>query len=298
MRIGTLDAGSPHALPSPGYRSRGFSQQPKNNNKMRNYSKTVGALAAASTLVAGYASAEIEGEVTVSYNNIYEFRFVDLGDDLVTAAVDVGTSVGNWSFSAGAWYAVWDTDNATQAVANFLGGPPINNDELDLYGEVAYSFGDLTLAAGYIYYYFPDGGGNTQEVYASVGYDFAFGLSLASTYYYDFDAFSGWYWDNSLGYSWAINDCFSIDFTTGFAFADGQGLQLDSSSVAFNPGSTKDGYQGWYVGVDFPWEFREGVTISPYIKYADGASDLLTDLGGLNDGQDHVVAGVNFSVGF
>ncbi len=77
---------------------------------MRNYSKTIGALAAASTLVAGNAMAELEGEVSVGYTNMYEFRFVDQGNDLVSAGVDLAGNIilrntcsdntTNWSIAA------------------------------------------------------------------------------------------------------------------------------------------------------------------------------------------------------
>ena len=50
---------------------------------MRNYSKTVGALAAASALVAGNAMAEVEGEVHVGYANMYGIPFIWFRDDVV-----------------------------------------------------------------------------------------------------------------------------------------------------------------------------------------------------------------------
>lgn len=257
---------------------------------MRKYSKTIGALAAASTLVAGTAMAEIEGEVSVSYTNMYEFRFVDLGNDLVTAAVDVATEAGPFGLSAGAWYASWDTPN------NNAGA---NSDELDLYAAASYAIGDLSLELGYIYYYFPDTGGDfdTQEVYLGVSYDLSFGLSLASTLYYDFDQNDGLYVDSNIGYSWEINECLALELGAGFGYADGHGLQLPSTPLVGSRTGTKDGFQGWYATAALPWEFREGVTLTPYLKYTDGDSDLATDLYG-NGGQEYVVAGVSLAVGF
>lgn len=262
---------------------------------MRNYSKTVGALAAASALVAGNAMAEIEGEVAVGYHNMYEFRFVDLGSDLVTAQVDLATEANGFGFSVGAWYATWDTPG--------FPGAAVSSDELDLYGAVSYEIAGFALELGYIYYYFPDtstaitglGTGNTQEVYLSVGYDFDFGLGLASTFYYDFDENNGWYNDTSIGYSWGINECLSLDLAAGVGFADGHNLQASG-----RPGSvgTADGFQGWYVSAAMPWEFRDGVTLTPYIKYTDGDSDLLTNVTNVTTGEEHVVAGVSLAVGF
>ncbi|MGE9270926.1 MAG: hypothetical protein ACQKBU_09005 [Verrucomicrobiales bacterium] len=259
---------------------------------MRKYSKTVGALAAASTLVAGSAMAEIEGEVSVGYTNMYEFRFVDLGNDLVSAGVDVGTDMGPFGISAGAWYGAYD-------VSGIAGNFGANADELDLYAGASYAIGGVTLELGYIYYYFPDvptgGVSNTQEVYASASYDFDFGLSLASTYYYDFDQFDGWYWDTSIGYSWDFNECLALELGAGVAFADGHGLQARSSARGGT--GTKDGFQGWYLTAALPWEFREGVTLTPYVKYTDGEADLATDLYG-SGGQEYLIGGVSLAVGF
>ena len=259
---------------------------------MRKYSKTVGALAAASTLVAGTAMAEIEGEVSVSYTNMYEFRFVDLGNDLVSAAVDVATEAGPFGLSAGAWYASWDAPG----IAGALGA---NADELDLYAAASYEIAGFSLELGYIYYYFPDvptgGVSNTQEVYFSVGYELPFGLALASTLYYDFDQFDGLYVDTSIGYTWEINECLALELGAGFGYADGHGLQA-RSAIRGGTG-TKDGFQGWYATAALPWEFREGVTLTPYIKYTDGDGDLATDLYGTG-GQEYLIAGVSLAVGF
>jgi hypothetical protein len=49
---------------------------------MKNYCKTIGALAAASALVAGTASAEIEYNIGTGYTNEYLFRGLNLGQDL------------------------------------------------------------------------------------------------------------------------------------------------------------------------------------------------------------------------
>ena len=257
---------------------------------MRNYSKTVGALAAASTLVAGYASAEIEGEVHVGYANMYEFRFVDLGNDLVEAGVDVAGEAGALGWSVGAWYASFDAPN------RLGGGTGVNADELDLYGGVSYAVGDLTFEAGYIYYYFPDASADTQELYLGASYDFSFGLSLGSTWYYDFDANNGWYWDNSVSYSIPLGECVSLDLGAGFAVADGNELQA-SSKVGVTPFSSADGFQGWYLTAALPWAIKDTVTITPYVKYTDGDSGLITDLNA-TAGQEYLVGGVKVAVSF
>jgi hypothetical protein len=276
---------------------------------MRNYSKTVGALAAASTLVAGYASAEIEGDVHVGYHNMYEFRFMDQGNDLIEAGADVAATFGDFGVSAGAWYGSFDV----AALGGLVGGNgKINFDELDLYVAGSYSVGDLTFELGYIYYYFPDTGSiftaagtpfvsNTQEVYFGLTYDFSFGLSANSTFYYDFDAGSGWYSDTSLSYSYEIiPDCLSVDVAAGVAFADGLGTQA-AAKPGVTPGSTNDGYQGFYASLALPYQFRDNVTITPYVKYTNADGGLGTDprlIGATTPGQDFLISGVTLSVGF
>ncbi len=254
---------------------------------MRNYSKTVGALAAASTLVAGYASAEIEGEVHVGYANMYEFRFVDLGNDLVSGGVDVATEMNGFGLSAGAWYASFDAPNTS-----FVGNNGGNFDELDLYAAASYSFDRFTAELGYIYYYFPDQGGKTQEVYLGVSAELGAGFGIGSTFYYDFDVNNGWYWDTQVTYSYAFNDCLSLDLAAGVAFSEGNDLQVHT-----NGRGSKDGFQGYYASAALPWSPIENLTISPYIKYTHGDSELVTDLSG-NGGQEHVIGGVTVAVSF
>ena len=75
---------------------------------MQNYCKTIGALAAASALVAGNAQAEVEYELHAGYSSEYLFRGLDLGDDLVEAGVNAATEWQGFGFSAGAWYGSFE----------------------------------------------------------------------------------------------------------------------------------------------------------------------------------------------
>lgn len=257
---------------------------------MRKYTKTVGALAAASALVAGNAMAEIEGEIHVGYNNMYEFRFVDLGQDMVEAGVDLSLGeVSGFSFAAGAWYASTN-DNKPSII-----GQNLSANELDLYASVGYDVGPVSLEAGYIFYHFLDVAGiDTQEVYLAASTEVVWGISAGATFFYDFDANNGWYLQPEVSKSFAFNDCLSLDLAVGCGIADGHGLQASATS----PTGTADGFQGYYVSASLPWEFRDGVTISPYVKYTDGDSKLLTNLTDATSGQDYLVAGVKLAVGF
>ena len=162
---------------------------------MRKHTKIIGAMAAASALLAGYASAELEGEVHVGYSSEYEFRFVDLGDDLVEAGVDLSYDAGFVGLSAGAWYG--SVDNQFDSF-----------NELDLYAAISKELGPVNLELGYIYYGFDaTGSTDTQEVYLSATYNLPWEIALSATYYYDFDAANGWYLQPELSKSFKFNDC-------------------------------------------------------------------------------------------
>lgn len=270
---------------------------------MRKHTKTVGALAAASALVAGYASAEIEGEVHVGYSNIYEFRFVDLGSDLIEAGADVSYDLGNgFGLSAGAWYGSVNDAQTSTAVTLPSGATAVvgndNFNELDLYAAVSKELGPVSLELGYIYYFFSDtpGTSDTQEIYLSASYDIAWGIAASATYYYDFDSANGWYLQPELSKTFEFNDCLDLIVSAGVGISDGHGLQARSARL--NPGSTADGFQGYFVKAELPWEFRDGVVLAPYLKYTDADSKLAADINTLEGGQDHLIGGVKLSVGF
>lgn len=259
---------------------------------MRKHTKYVGALAAASALVAGYASAELEGEVHVGYSSNYEFRFVDLGSDLVEAGIDLNYEIAEgFAVSGGAWYG---SVNDSQTTFNSF-------NELDLYAAVSKELGPVSLELGYIYYTYQDSPiADTQEVYLGASVEVGWGVTAGATYYYDFDQLDGWYLQPELSKSFEFNDCLSLNLSTGVGIADGHGGQV-SDKLGSN--GTADGFQGWFVKAELPWQFREGFTLAPYVKYVDADSKLVSDtpvVGGTGTlgGREHLVAGVKVSVGF
>ncbi len=302
------------------------------------YSKMMGALTAASVVMTGYAVAGVtepapmvapaptrdffEGEIHVGYNNMYEHRFVDLGDDMVEAGVDGAFDLGNgWSINAGVWYASTNDDMYSwRNMETDLGYIECWKDrdsfnELDLYAGVGAEFGMFNFEVGYIYYFYPDNRDvNTSEVYASVGVDLPWEMGLIATGYYDIEEYNGLYVDVKVTKSFKFTDCLGLDLAAGIGYADGHGLQRDNP---WNWRSTRDGYQGWYISAALPWEIIENVTLTPYVKYTDADSDLVTDnvehgcwvnpveapsygVGGWgwSQGKDYVVAGATLSVAF
>jgi hypothetical protein len=277
---------------------------------MRKHTKYVGALAAASALVAGYASAgstapiqsapatvtsgsDLTGEVHVGYSSLYEFRFVDLGSDLIEAGIDLSYDLNeNFGLSAGAWYG---SVNDSQTFGNSF-------NELDLYAAASTNLGPVSLELGYIYYFFSDTPGtlDTQEVYLSAGMDLFWGVNASATVYYDFDSNNGWYLQPELSKSFEFTDCIGLNLSAGLGIADGHGLQISDTLGSVG---TADGFQGWFVKAELPWQFRENMTLAPYVKYVDADSDLVSDtplVGGTGTlgGREHLIGGVKLTVGF
>jgi len=139
---------------------------------MQNYCKTIGALAAASALVAGNASAEVEYTLGTGYTSEYIFRGENLGQDLVEASASASTEWNGLGLSAGAWYGSYD--DAENDV-----------DELDLFTEASKDLGFVTAALGYIYYMNETSGNtnlvdDTQEVYVKFSRDLGFANAYAA----------------------------------------------------------------------------------------------------------------------
>jgi uncharacterized protein (TIGR02001 family) len=211
---------------------------------MQNYCKTIGALAAASALVAGNASAEVEYEIHVGYSTEYIFRGLNIGDDLVEAGVDVSTEWNGLGLSAGAWYGSFQQNG-------------VDSDELDLYAEVSKDLGFATVAVGYIYYQFPGANNalneDSQEVYFSIAKEF-FGLDTSLTYFWEVeDAGSGsnGYLELAASKGFELSPCLVLN--TGAAL----GYMVEGSEFAHVTAK-----------VSLDWAFTETATLSPYIAHA------------------------------
>ena len=233
---------------------------------MQNYCKTIGALAAASALVAGTASAEVEYEIHTGYTSEYLFRGLNLGQDLVEVGVDVSTEINNIGLSAGAWYG------------SFSSGPNglVDIDELDLYGEASYDFGFLTGAIGYIHYDLLRGGANAQEVYFSVGRDFGF-VEASLTYFWDVQTDNDGYMELELSRGFELSSCLTLSCSSklGYLAEEGDFVHLTGK-----------------VALDYA--FTETATLSPFIAGSLGLNDAGTHAGNKNQ----FVAGTMLSVSF
>ncbi|MFD2255339.1 hypothetical protein ACFSSA_01505 [Luteolibacter algae] len=222
---------------------------------MQNYCKTIGALAAASALVAGNASAEVEYELHTGYTSAYLFRGVDLGQDLIEAGVDVAGEWNGLGLSAGAWYGSFESPTGAGGSLNNA-----NADELDLYAEVSKDLGYFTGSIGYIYYYNQQGSANrnllpiddAQEVYFSAAQSY-FGVDFALTYFWDIETDNDGYAELSAGKGFEISPCLTLNTgaTLAYLFEEGDFAHLTAK-----------------VALD--WAFTETATLSPFVAHSWG----------------------------
>ena len=247
---------------------------------MQNYCKTIGALAAASALVAGNASAEVEYEIHTGYTSEYLFRGANLGQDLVEVGVDVASEWNGLGLSAGAWYGSFDT----RITDGFDSVSEYDVDELDLYAEVSKDFGFLTGAIGYIYYFNEDLVGRTtpftviddaQEVYFSIGRDFGF-AAASLTYFWDIEGDNDGYTELALSRSFELNPCLALNVGT-------------SVSYLFE----EEEFGNWVTKVALDWGFVERAKLSPFVAVSVAVGD-----DHIYDTGDELVAGSMLSVSF
>lgn len=219
---------------------------------MRNYCKTIGALAAASALAAGTASAiDLSYNLHAGYTNEYLFRGTNLGNDLVEAGFDVSADVTeSLNISAGVWYANFDT-------APFIPGVEANTNEIDFYAKVSQDLGFATASVGYIYYYNDNSndlrdfiGGrlaDAQEVTLGLSRDLGF-ATVSLTYYWDIVGDNDGYTELAIGKGFELNSCLTLNVgaALGYLVEEGHLAHL----------TTK---------VSLDYEFVENAKFSPFI---------------------------------
>ncbi len=238
---------------------------------MQNYCKTIGALAAASALVAGNAQAEVEYQLATEYASNYIFRGAELGENLVDMTFDAAYTSGELTVSGGVWAAAFE--NSPVGTANQV------ENEVDWYAEVGYDFGFANLSIGYIYYWnLGQLGHDAQEVPFTISRDFGF-ANLYLTYFMNVDGPKAADADSDYvevggSKSWELNSCLSVSLNSNV------GYLVDPEE-----------FTSWTTKVALDWGFAENATVSPFIA----ASVQLNDLAGY---EDEIVGGSMLSVKF
>ena len=226
---------------------------------MQNYCKTIGALAAASALVAGNAQAgttttttaapmsapapAIVSELHVGYSSEYLFRGLNLGDNLIETGLDVAADLGDgFALSGGVW------------MGNFANSPKTPNldavdTEVDWYTEFSKDFGFMTASVGYIYYWNVGGlGDDSQEVSFALSHDFGF-AKASYTYFWGVDG------PNNQGYS-------ELALSRGFEISPCLNLNLSTNFGYLIEGGT---FTAWTTKAALDWGFTEHAKISPFL---------------------------------
>ena len=241
---------------------------------MQNYCKTIGAMAAASALVAGTASAEVEYEIHAGYTSEYIFRGIDLGDHLTEVGLNATTEYNGVGLSAGIWAAAFDS--------SFNTGNQVDN-EVDTYVEASYDFGFLTGAIGYIYYWNMGSlGADNQEIYFSASRDFGW-ASASLTYYWDIDDASGGdtdgYTELALSRSWELNQCVTLNVGTNLGYLTEGGE-----------------FTAWTTKASLDWGFVDRAKLSPFVAFALALGESSNTNWAQTDNE--FVGGCILSVGF
>ena len=247
---------------------------------MQNYRKTIGALAAASALVAGNASAEVEYEIHAGLSSAYIFRGLDLGDELAETGIDFSTEVAGLGVSGGLWYANWEAPVPGQP------GFDMDTDELDIYAEVSKDLGFATVAVGYIYYIYDQANGNAffnpfqdqQEVYFSLAKEF-FGVDFSLAYFWDIETDNDGYTELGASKGFELSPCLTLNTgaTLGYLFEESEFSHLQTK-------------------VSLDWAFTETATLSPYLAASWG---LTNEAGNTHTASDEeLFGGVSLAVSF
>jgi hypothetical protein len=236
---------------------------------MQNYRKTIGALAAASALVAGNASAEVEYEIHTGYTSEYIWRGQNLGADLTEVGLDMATEYNGIGLSAGLWYGSFHKGGTTSDATV---------SELDLYGEASKDLGFATAAIGYISYmnFGTNSADDAQEVYFSLAQTY-FGVDFSLAYYWDIETDNDGYTELAASKGFELSPCLTLN--TGAAL----GYLWEQSSFVHLTAK---------VALDYA--FTETATISPFIAHTWAVDDE-----GVNAGQENeFVGGTMLSVSF
>ena len=225
---------------------------------MQNYCKTIGALAAASALVAGNAKAGVEYELHTGYSSEYLYRGLNLGQDLIEVGADVKMDVNNmFNLSAGAWYG---TTSGNQLDFQRL---DVNASELDLYIEASKDFGPVTGKIGYIFrqYDIESENATTGEIYFGLSHDFGI-VEASLTYYWGVDGvdFGGFTPGTTDGYAeFALRHSFVLTPCLNLAVSTNVGYLCDDRT-----------WTAWTSKVALDWAFAEHAKLSPFVAASVG----------------------------
>ena len=240
------------------------------------YCKTIGALAAASAIVAGNATAgssqitttapatqadAITYDLHAGFASEYLWRGQDLGDRLVDAGFDAQGTWNGIDLSGGLWYGDFQAPTGYHPSSG-LGSA--NASELDITLQAGKKFGAFSADVGYIYYNYPQGSANrylvpvhdNQEIYFQVGYDFGF-VQSSLTYFWSVAGQNNQgYTELALARAFPINPAFTLNLATNL------GYQVEMGRLT-----------AWTSKASLDYAFAQHAKFSPFIAASVALSD-------------------------
>lgn len=238
---------------------------------------------AAAVALAAPAYAELEGDISLTYQNQYNYRGLnDLlaqtlnTDDSVTAELNLAYSINDqWALVAGA--TVGTLSNSGFDHDRYRGGVRYTTDCYTL--ELGYQHQDLRTAGGSI---------DSGEIYLNIGTECPLsGGNLNLFVAHDVDVLEGTYVELSLNKAWELCEKTSVEVTVGVSY---------SFDYWDNVLGTGDDFNNAYITVGFPIQATETLVITPFVTYSEGFDAL--DPAGAAEEDDEVTFGVKASVKF
>jgi len=196
-----------------------------------------------------------DATLALDINSAYVWRGITFNDGFVAQpSIDVSKD----GFGVNVW-ANYDIDDYDETLNDY------EFSEVDLTVYYGFTLSKLDIGVGVIEYLFPAGGDSTHEVYLSLGLPIVGGLSVGSTFYYDFDQVEGYYVDLGLTYAMDITDKFSIEAGARAAYAD------EDFAVAY--GGTDGGLYDYTISLSASYALSEAWSVSASINYTDSLDD-------------------------
>jgi len=228
---------------------------------------------------AGEITADVNADVSILTD--YVWRGQNYGKDGViepnfSIAFANGLSLGFW--------ANYNIDEDRYANSHLI-------NEIDYTLDYSFEAGMFGFSVGYIFYDFPRGGGNTEEVYAGVSLDTILAPTL--TFYRDVDSIDGTYISFGIGHDLELNDQATLSL---------------SGSVGWGSASYHDGYFGvkdsslsdYNLSAAIAYAVTDKVTITPMISWSDFVDSDIGDAAeaGFYEEDGNLYGGVNVSYSF
>lgn len=239
------------------------------------------------------SSLGLSGDISLSYQNQYEFRGVSgLFDDMADEYYDDSTDV----FIADVNAAYAFTENFSLVAAgriDTLLGDGMDDHERASFGA-RWATDCYSIEVGYQYHDFNGFQGNvaTDEIYANFGFVCPWtGADLSLFWAHDLDETDGDYVELSAVKGFELNEWASIELGAGISYSFDYWGDDYSDSSDFNH---------WFIGLALPLKATDNLTVTPYVTYTDGLSALDFDFGDgdVEKEEDEVLWGVKATVSF